>query len=837
MSTNQTINIFVKTQGVRQTTRQMTGLQHAIRNVGRSIREASFGIAAIGTALVGASKGIKESADSYINLKNQTKVYAVSQENANYKMQETIRIARKYNTGLNEVGEVLQRISLAQSSQGFSDETAVQMVENLAAATKLSGASAQEAEGALRQFGQGLAANRLSGQELNSVLEQIPLVAMLIADSMGVTTGELRQLGKDGKITAKVLVDALGGEIPKLDEMMKKFTFTFEALLVSIGREASISIGKFMEASGHLKGFQDILADYVIGPMIDLTDVLSSGGPKAAEAIDKITVALGGLAGVAAAGALGTIALLASFITPVGWAVVGLGAALGTAATAMYTFRDSSISVLGVSVSLGDMLVALGKAWVFLAESARDVFLFLPRQAKKALITVASNWDDITSGMEKVFRKMVVSVLQGVLFIKNAFVNVKNFLKNEKFDTIEQVFLKSRAEGELWADELGMKVSNVTKDIIAKLKDMGDSGAEVLKKLAKDSASFLSSFYEEGGRRKLPGIEIEKVGDQGLNPPIPTNRTDESRVRQLLSQYDAIGAVMQKAQRDREIASDLAAKELITQEQYLFIMRQIGAEKEFQLELALQEYRQRQLTLAGADGVLSPTQQLESLKLGADQAFTTIKAQVTDLSSVVKEGLVGSFNLVTDSIVELAITGKANFKQFARSFLQMIQQMIVKLMVMIALQKALQAFGSLFSGPAQATTEATAAGPFSSFLSGGSNSIAGGAAGGFGSYTPGFDATSYLSAPSLTGFASGGPVRGGEPILVGERGPELFVPPKSGSIKNATTTAGMMGGSAPQVTIINVSSQDQVLDTLGSEEAEGLIMNVINANRETIKAF
>ena len=39
---------------------------------------------------------------------------------------------------------------------------------------------------------------------------------------------------------------------------------------------------------------------------------------------------------------------------------------------------------------------------------------------------------------------------------------------------------------------------------------------------------------------------------------------------------------------------------------------------------------------------------------------------------------------------------------------------------------------------------------------------------------------------------SGGPVRGGYPYLVGERGPELFVPGSSGTIVNNTTTQSMM---------------------------------------------
>ena len=46
----------------------------------------------------------------------------------------------------------------------------------------------------------------------------------------------------------------------------------------------------------------------------------------------------------------------------------------------------------------------------------------------------------------------------------------------------------------------------------------------------------------------------------------------------------------------------------------------------------------------------------------------------------------------------------------------------------------------------------------------------------------------------ILGFASGGKPPVGVPSLVGERGPELFVPDISGRIVNANATRGMMGG-------------------------------------------
>jgi lambda family phage tail tape measure protein len=66
---------------------------------------------------------------------------------------------------------------------------------------------------------------------------------------------------------------------------------------------------------------------------------------------------------------------------------------------------------------------------------------------------------------------------------------------------------------------------------------------------------------------------------------------------------------------------------------------------------------------------------------------------------------------------------------------------------------------------------------------------------------------------SLFGFANGGPVMSGVPIMVGERGPELFVPQSAGkvisnsSLKGSGQSTGGMGGS-PTVVNYNIQAVD-----------------------------
>ena len=74
------------------------------------------------------------------------------------------------------------------------------------------------------------------------------------------------------------------------------------------------------------------------------------------------------------------------------------------------------------------------------------------------------------------------------------------------------------------------------------------------------------------------------------------------------------------------------------------------------------------------------------------------------------------------------------------------------------------------------------------------------------------------------GFAQGGAVSKGKPILVGERGPELFVPNQTGQI---TQNARGTGGSP-----VNVNFSITTLDATGFSEMlaqnRGTITSIIN---------
>ena len=77
-----------------------------------------------------------------------------------------------------------------------------------------------------------------------------------------------------------------------------------------------------------------------------------------------------------------------------------------------------------------------------------------------------------------------------------------------------------------------------------------------------------------------------------------------------------------------------------------------------------------------------------------------------------------------------------------------------------------------------------------------------------------FGAAGGGTVPALAG---GGRTAGGGPILVGERGPELFVPSSAGSIKNNHDTGNILGGGQPVVVQQTINVETGVSQTVRAE--------------------
>jgi len=206
-------------------------IKRRIDDIGESANRATRGIFLLQRALfvlggAGIARGLQQYADALTNMENRLRLTTDSTAQLEAVQSELFNVARRSRSDLIGTADLYNRIALSARNLGVGQRQILAVTETLQQAAILSGASAREANAALIQLGQGIASDRLSGDELRSVLEQLPAVADILVDYLNqtgqfgeVTRGTLRELGREGKITADIVfraIEASQGRIAQL---------------------------------------------------------------------------------------------------------------------------------------------------------------------------------------------------------------------------------------------------------------------------------------------------------------------------------------------------------------------------------------------------------------------------------------------------------------------------------------------------------------------------------------------------------------------------------------------------------------------------------------------
>ncbi len=122
--------------------------------------------------LLNQAAALASTADQYNNMAGRLKL--VAGEGAGLEAAlEAVRVtANTSGAELDATATLYTRLSQATQSLGLSQTDVIALTDTINKSFAVSGASAAESEGAIRQLAQGLASGALRGDEFNSVMEQ-----------------------------------------------------------------------------------------------------------------------------------------------------------------------------------------------------------------------------------------------------------------------------------------------------------------------------------------------------------------------------------------------------------------------------------------------------------------------------------------------------------------------------------------------------------------------------------------------------------------------------------------------------------------------------------------
>lgn len=141
----------------------------------------------------------------------------------------------------------------------------VAFAEQLQKQMSISGASGPSAAAAMTQLTQALASGVLRGDELNSVLEQTPMIAKTIADYMGVSTGQMRELASEGAVTADVVKNAILGAAEETNAAFEQMPMTWGQVWTLMQNVAIRALNPVLSGINFLANNIEIIGPIVLG--------------------------------------------------------------------------------------------------------------------------------------------------------------------------------------------------------------------------------------------------------------------------------------------------------------------------------------------------------------------------------------------------------------------------------------------------------------------------------------------------------------------------------------------------------------------------------------------
>ena len=307
-----------------------------------------------------------------------------------------------------------------------SNKELVDFAEQLNKQITLSGASTQAADAAMLQLTQAMSSGVLRGEELNSILEQTPTIAKTIADYMGVSTGQMREMASEGQVTAEVVKNALLGAAEEVNAKFDQMPMTWGQVWTSFKNTAIMAVQPVLTAINWMANNIQIIGPLVLGAAgafavfqiaAHWTTIATAATAAYHFVVNLLTIGYGVLTGSAGAASAAVFtfnsALLAS---PITWVVMGvmlLVGALYAGVEAYNKLTDSSVSATGIiagafyvlgSFVLNSTIIPLQRGFASFANFIGNVFND-PVTAVKVLfydmsITVIGYIQSLVGGIE-----------------------------------------------------------------------------------------------------------------------------------------------------------------------------------------------------------------------------------------------------------------------------------------------------------------------------------------------------------------------------------------------------------------------------------------------------
>ena len=216
------------------------------------LRTTMLGLMAVfgGFSAALATNALTSYADSYTELQNRLRIVTSSQVELIAVEEQLFKVAARSRVGVKESAILYSRLAVSSKKLGLSQKQLLQVTETIQKAFIAGGSTPIEAAQSSIQLSQGIASDRLGGDELRSVLENQALGQLLANQISDGDIGKFREMAHEGEVTAQVLVKAFLNAGKDIELHFGKTVSTIGQALTVLDNEFTKYIGKQDKALG-----------------------------------------------------------------------------------------------------------------------------------------------------------------------------------------------------------------------------------------------------------------------------------------------------------------------------------------------------------------------------------------------------------------------------------------------------------------------------------------------------------------------------------------------------------------------------------------------------------
>jgi tape measure domain-containing protein len=274
----------------------LAGRVSAIANALEELTGFRLGLAGVGAGLF----AIGRAGNTYTLLQSKLVPFYDSQLAANRAMDEAIRISERARAPLESSVALYARLASVANEYGISQMRIARTTELASKAATISGGTPALQKAGLEQFAQAVGNGRLNGDELVSIMTNIPQLAMAIArgfenvdGTIGTTLGSLRKLGEEGQLTTEKILAAIDRSGSEIEAKFARIPVTLTTAGNAFSREATVMVGRLDQAVG----FTSTLAQTIMIVAENLRGAVGLAvALGAAFAAPRVAAGIGGIA-------------------------------------------------------------------------------------------------------------------------------------------------------------------------------------------------------------------------------------------------------------------------------------------------------------------------------------------------------------------------------------------------------------------------------------------------------------------------------------------------------------------------------------------------------------